>query len=197
MEEDARCPICFCEFEGDETPVHQLGCGHKFHVPCILQWAQSDAEMHDSCPVCRFQEHGASRDTELSLYGPVQNATQFAACVKVLRRASTQFNRDEKLLFEHLVKDVERKEEKRKRLLRQRSEFNTLNKKILSKSQRMQREKWRLDFDCRTARRQVLMMFPVTNVVVPVAPRAVQRGPVVVRRSDRLRRSGSSEDESS
>ena len=172
MEEDARCPICFCEFEGD-------------------------AEMHDSCPVCRFQEHGATRDTELSMYGPVQNATQFAACVKVLRRASTQFNEDEKLLFEHLVKDVERKEEKRKRQQRQRSEFNTLNKKILSKSQRMLREKWRLDFDCRTARRQVLMMFPVTNVVVPVAPRAVQRGPVVVRRSDRLRRSGSSEDESS
>ncbi len=46
--DDGECPVCFDSLGNGET-THSLDCGHRFHVGCILEWAQSSAGGHDSC----------------------------------------------------------------------------------------------------------------------------------------------------
>ncbi|XP_010541115.1 PREDICTED: probable E3 ubiquitin-protein ligase RHB1A [Tarenaya hassleriana] len=46
VEEDG-CPICLEEYE-TENPKMLTGCGHHFHLACILEWM----ERSDACPVC-------------------------------------------------------------------------------------------------------------------------------------------------
>jgi len=50
---DATCPTCFEEYD-EENPRITLGCGHHFHLPCVLEW-QEYLELQgreDTCPVC-------------------------------------------------------------------------------------------------------------------------------------------------
>lgn len=42
------CTICFEAFTGSEV-LARLGCGHKFHEDCIVDWLERQL----SCPVCR------------------------------------------------------------------------------------------------------------------------------------------------
>ncbi|XP_074374433.1 uncharacterized protein LOC141714836 [Apium graveolens] len=45
-----KCTVCLEEFKvGDMTKV--LPCSHYYHEGCIIHWL----EMHNTCPVCRFQ----------------------------------------------------------------------------------------------------------------------------------------------
>jgi len=46
----ADCPVCKDEFALNEEFL-TLPCSHIFHPDCILPWL----EMHNSCPVCRFE----------------------------------------------------------------------------------------------------------------------------------------------
>ncbi|XP_023551575.1 E3 ubiquitin-protein ligase RING1-like [Cucurbita pepo subsp. pepo] len=45
-----QCAVCIDGFEKD-TEVKQMPCKHVFHDYCILPWL----ELHNSCPVCRFE----------------------------------------------------------------------------------------------------------------------------------------------
>lgn len=55
VREAATCPVCLDELaEGREMP-----CRHVFHEGCIVPWL----EMHNSCPVCRYQLPTADEPT--------------------------------------------------------------------------------------------------------------------------------------
>jgi hypothetical protein len=53
------CAICFAE--GDDT-VKLPGCGHDFHVACIVNNAQFDVR----CPICRAVPLGVHRRADAS-----------------------------------------------------------------------------------------------------------------------------------
>merc|ERR1719506_3275565 len=42
------CPVCMDSFAAGHR-VHQLPCGHSFHIGCVDRWLR----MHNSCPTCR------------------------------------------------------------------------------------------------------------------------------------------------
>lgn len=50
---DATCPTCFEEYD-EENPRITLGCGHHFHLPCVLEWREylELQGREDTCPVC-------------------------------------------------------------------------------------------------------------------------------------------------
>lgn len=44
------CTVCLTEInQNDDTVI--VPCGHMFHDSCIMQWL----EMHNTCPVCRYE----------------------------------------------------------------------------------------------------------------------------------------------
>lgn len=46
-----ECAICFEDFTPD-SGHSVLGCGHKFHLMCVVRWFQ-DQEGPSTCPCCR------------------------------------------------------------------------------------------------------------------------------------------------
>ncbi|KAI4328606.1 hypothetical protein L6164_020944 [Bauhinia variegata] len=45
-----QCAVCQDEFEKD-TQVKQMPCKHVYHDGCLIPWL----ELHNSCPVCRYE----------------------------------------------------------------------------------------------------------------------------------------------
>lgn len=46
----AQCAVCKDDFELG-TVVKQMPCKHVYHQDCVLPWL----ELHNSCPVCRYE----------------------------------------------------------------------------------------------------------------------------------------------
>jgi len=51
------CSVCFSDYEAGDV-LRVLGCGHKFHVECVDQWALTaarDFSRKTSCPLCNAE----------------------------------------------------------------------------------------------------------------------------------------------
>lgn len=44
------CSVCLTEIQ-EKVETILIPCGHMFHEPCITKWL----EMHNTCPVCRYE----------------------------------------------------------------------------------------------------------------------------------------------
>ena len=58
---DDECPVCYESLHSCATTSYP-GCGHRFHVTCMLTFAQYNAR----CPVCRCEGVEMRTEEELS-----------------------------------------------------------------------------------------------------------------------------------
>ncbi|KAI3842516.1 hypothetical protein MKX03_034382 [Papaver bracteatum] len=49
-EEDSRCIVCLCQFQGKDETTQLNICRHIFHRPCLDRWIHHDQVL---CPLCR------------------------------------------------------------------------------------------------------------------------------------------------
>lgn len=186
MEDENRCPICFDVVDGT---AHELGCGHRFHVDCILSWAQSDSEMHDSCPVCRFtenDEHNRSfEQMRLFTHRGSADLGHYRRCESALERVSTQLTEGEQQLMEFLRTEVERAERANQAAVVNFRQFKQEHKETITRQRQLERRGWQTKFRLQRARQNLLAVFPVTRVIVPTTRRR-RAVPMVLRRSERI-----------
>ena len=147
MESNEVCAVCLCELE--ENIAQMPGCGHKFHVCCLINVVQYDTR----CPVCRQIGDGVvSRHPDMVIT---------ASSISI---GTADFTTD--------VDSVEEREwrryaARRRRLLRQRQDLkremdalksirNDMRQNItVSKYQKGCRAVWRTDTDVVTHRKKL------------------------------------------
>ena len=46
--DDAECCVCLDEFDPRDNPAARTVCGHRYHLQCVVSWAQRSS----ACPLC-------------------------------------------------------------------------------------------------------------------------------------------------
>ena len=69
------CAICMCDVDCGPATAAVEGCGHTYHVDCILRWAEQQRDTNhgsSSCPVCKasFTHLYVSRELDGTVLQP-------------------------------------------------------------------------------------------------------------------------------
>ncbi|KAF6150711.1 hypothetical protein GIB67_020794 [Kingdonia uniflora] len=83
--DEAQCAVCMDAFEAG-MDVKQMPCKHIYHDHCILPWL----EMHNSCPVCRFELPTDDLDYERQIRGTPIPANAAGSGIEGGARESSQ-----------------------------------------------------------------------------------------------------------
>lgn len=164
--------------EGGAT--YTLECGHEFHMDCILSWARSDSEQHDTCPVCRATPGGGGGFTYHDM-----GVGAWARYRKNLERSSSMMSEDERSLLAYLLKEEQKAQTRHKNTSDELKQFSREFRREIQKYKRLTRNNWSTRYQAQQARRQVAATFPMLQIIVPVS-RARRATVAVVRRSPRL-----------
>lgn len=178
-----ECIICMDAFSEDR-PKHTLICSHAFHFDCILQWAQSDNESHNSCPVCRLDADSANSYQIQSSFSwqTLQDRRKCLALIKIIKGARDQMSKDELDLLDYLMKQYDNIERKVANHAEEFRKFNKEHATTIRKYCSLRSNRYKLQ----TARvnhvRDILQLFSVVTIIKPRRDKTA----VVVRRSERL-----------
>lgn len=128
-EETGSCAVCHDDLtEG----VHELGCGHRFHTACVLNWFRRGAQ---TCPSCR--------DPGLRAEDSPIGALSLHARASTLRKLSQRKSAPKKLVA--LVRKVKRAEQNLVEAKVAVREHRLENKNVLAISRRLHTK----EFKCR------------------------------------------------
>ena len=184
-----ECAVCFEPVADDEPGTHALGCGHRFHVECILGWAQSSADAHGTCPVCRFDAGaGLSHEQEqTSLHWRCYSTeTEFVRMLRHLDACLHSFRPEERELYGALRAEYERARALWGAARDARAEHRRAHAAAIRRNGDLQRRYWRTGSALSVARRNVLALFPVTTVAVVRGGERAAPVRRVLRRSARV-----------
>ena len=177
--------MCF-DTIGEDASRYSMACGHCFHTECIVRWAQSDNDMHGTCPVCRFQEsQGRDEFTQLNVNFGTSGHAQWTRILKALESAVPQMEESERKLYDALRKDEARAVGASTRANAARKSHAQEYGAIVRRGRELDRRVWANRFKVTCARRNLLSMFPVTRIVIRETGRG-ERSVGIPRRSSRL-----------
>lgn len=180
-----ECPVCFDPI-AEDSPQYAMSCGHCFHVECIVRWAQSENDMHGSCPVCRFQESQERGEfTQLNVDYGSRGHAQWARISKALESVAPQLEESERQLYDTLRKDEARAYSAARKAREANKSHTREHGAVIRRARVLERRMWSNRFNVTRARRNLVCMFPVTHVMIRTTDSG-ERSVGILRRSSRL-----------
>ena len=154
MQHSDNCTICLSPI--DNHPSHTVeGCGHTFHVDCIMRWYRSG---HETCPNCRS-------DSYVSI-----GYTDALDRAKILKRYARRKGASKELLA--MVRKVRKSTERKRKNYRLLREFKNKHKEIIKTLRRLDDRYFR-SVDAEASQ---LYQLGCTHVEGAIVPAILSRG---------------------
>ena len=120
MSDTTNCTICLQPIENDGQHNYMLGCNHRFHTECIVNWFRTG---HSTCPICRNEEYR---------YVSFMDAEHRA---KYYRRSAKK--KDAPPALKKAVRKIIRMEKRKKNLYKEKKAFENEYKELIKKYRKL------------------------------------------------------------
>lgn len=165
------CSICYDDNEPDRM-VQLSGCGHNFHLNCLLAWAQSNHENHGRCPMCRSQlstdtavdQTSLLSECPVGLWEICNDKRLFKEAVGRIKESNLTENDNRRL--SRLLRNLHRREITIKRSRERLRNIRRVHKSALNKFAQAKRYNDHLNYEMRASRRSLLSIFPLSITTI-------------------------------
>ncbi len=176
------CAICLDNIDdGDATLT--LECEHTFHASCALAWARSSSSSHSQCAMCRQEPTTSIRQGPAFSWSTISKKGTFDRFKRIVRK-SVASDTEAAKTFKLLESDIHRVETRDSKVRSDYRDHLRANKTVINRHRRLHRVQWDVRCHLQSLRRQLLTLFPVTSIMLPV--RAPPRAADAPRRSNRM-----------